>query len=96
MSGELTFKVDVMEGLDSAAAPLERLSTGAQVGKRLVCRRVGVVRLGADALDRNPLRLALQFALSVLQRFISTAIRSYAAGVTGNSGGLQCFVVYTG
>jgi len=66
MSGELTFKVDVMEELDSAAAPLERLFTGARVGKWLVCRRVGVVRLEVAALDRNPLRLALQFALAVL------------------------------
>ncbi len=36
MGGELSFKVDVMEGLDSAPAALEKLFTGANTGKMLV------------------------------------------------------------
>ena len=36
MGGELTFKVDVMEGLDSAPAALAKLFTGANTGKMLV------------------------------------------------------------
>jgi hypothetical protein len=36
MGGELRFKVDVMEGLDSAPAALEKLFTGANTGKMLV------------------------------------------------------------
>lgn len=36
MGGELAFKVDVMEGLDSAPAALEKLFAGANTGKMLV------------------------------------------------------------
>jgi len=36
MGGELTFRVDVMEGLDSAPTALEKLFTGANAGKMLV------------------------------------------------------------
>jgi len=36
MGGELAFEVDVMEGLDSAPAALEKLFTGANTGKMLV------------------------------------------------------------
>jgi NADPH-dependent curcumin reductase CurA len=36
MGGELKFKVDVMEGLDSAPAALEKLFDGANTGKMLV------------------------------------------------------------
>jgi len=36
MCGELTFKVDVMEGLDSASAALDKLFTGVNTSNRLM------------------------------------------------------------